>query len=448
MNRTILSCLFVSAVIACSTSDSGTTTPGPSQGIVIGSLNSLTGDLAGQGRDFADATTLIVEEVNAAGGVLGKPLRVEIEDDGTTAAGAKVGFSNLVGKKITGILGPSTSGQATELAELFKASRVPSISATATSPALTSLDDGDYFFRMAPSDVKQAGVIVEELVKKVDAPAIEKMCIVHRIDSYGTELANAVKTRLEAIGVKTVLESYSPEQRDLSSVMTKCNDELRCGAGASDAGADGGGDGGAGCTIGDEKKIGALFLTFVADGAAVLDSANKLGWSAQKQRFFCSDGLRDQGLFSLLQNPQMLDGAIGTAPSGPDQGTPEGERLRALRNRFQSRFGRSANLYIENIYDAGYVLVTAVELAGRGDDPTLVRDTLRKLQDPNGERVATGEWKKIRELIAAKKPINLVGASGSCDFDDKGDTKPPYYYSVWQVKDATISDVRVVELSQ
>jgi branched-chain amino acid transport system substrate-binding protein len=212
--------------------------------------------------------------------------------------------------------------------------------------------------------------------------------------------------------------------------------------GGADAGAGDVGGGGGSCPS-DEKTIGILYITYVADGAVILDSAYKTGWSADKQRFLFSDGARDQGLLGLLANPQMLEGALGTAPSGPDPSKPEGEQLRQLQNKFKARFNRAANLFIENIYDAEYVAAAAIELAGTASSGAAVRDAVRKLQDPNGTHVQTGDWARIKDLIAQKAPINLDGASGSLDFDEHGDILPPYYYSIWSVKDGQIITVRV-----
>src|SRR5262249_20757531 len=159
-----------------------------------------------------------------------------------------------------------------------------------------------------------------------------------------------------------------------------------------------------------------------------------------KQRFFFADGARDQAIVSLVANPAMLEGALGTAPSGPPPDRPEGEQLRQLTNRFKARFNRPANLFIEDVYDAAYVAAAAIEFAGTAEDGVAVRDAIRKLQASNGTHVPTGDWKHIRELIDQKTPINLDGASGTLDFDENGDPRPPYYYAVWTVKDGTLAN--------
>ena len=441
LSRALIGSGLALVIAACKSSDSGETTASTSDVVTIGSLLSLTGDLAGQGRDFADTVTLAIEEINAAGGVLGKPVRVALEDDGTTVDGAKTGFSKLLAKPVSVILGPSASPQVTALAEEIKSSGVLTIGATTTSADLTTLDDGDFFFRVAPSDSYQATEIAEQLIAKVDPPALKKLCIVYRQDSYGTSLANALKDRVAAQGLVPVLAGYPPESSDLSNVVPVCDKALRCGGPtSSDAGAP---DGGSPCTVGDEHEIGIAFLTFVADGAAIFDSAAKLGWSAQNERFFFSDGLRDLGIFSLLADPAVIEGGIGTAPSGPDPATPAGDTLRQLTNKFRTRFGRSPNQFIENIYDAAYLSAAAIELAGTDKSGAAARDAIRKLQDPSGTKITVGDWKSIKDAIAAKQAINLDGASGSLDFDASGDILGPYYYSIWAVKNGAITNVRV-----
>jgi ABC-type branched-subunit amino acid transport system substrate-binding protein len=426
------------ALLGCPKSSSSTADEPDS--ITLGSLTALTGDLSSQGRDFADVTTIVVDEINSQGGILGKKMRIELQDDGTTAAGAKVGFSNLITKNVPLVLGPSTSGETVEIVDLIKSSHILTIAATPTSPAISTLDDDDFLFRLAPSDVHQAQVLVEQLIQKVDPPAIKKMCIVFRNDSYGTNFTQIVKDKMTALGVQVTTSGYQPEALDLSHVIEPCDHDLRCGGTGGDAGADAGGPS---CTIGDEREIAVLFVTFVADGASVLDSAYKTGWSADKQRFFFPDGARDQALIQLVANPQMLEGSVGTAPSGPDTDTQDGELRRNLLAKFRARFNRDGNLFLENIYDAAYLGAAAIELAGTATNSALIRDALRKLHDPAGVQVATGEWSKIKDLIAQKQPMKLVGASGSLQFDANGDTLPPYYYSLWAVKNGVIVNTSV-----
>src|SRR5215213_829164 len=94
------------ADVACSSDPEPT--PGTTEAIEIGSLVALTGDLAGSGKDNTEAAALAVEQINAAGGVLGRPLKLIVEDDKTTVEGARTGYTTLINKKVAAIIGPSS----------------------------------------------------------------------------------------------------------------------------------------------------------------------------------------------------------------------------------------------------------------------------------------------------------------------------------------------------
>ena len=74
-------------------------------------------------------------------------------------------------------------------------------------------------------------------------------------------------------------------------------------------------------------------------------------------------------------------------------------------------------------------MALAIEKAG-STDRRAVADALMELNDPNGEVVGPAEWEKAKKLIADGTPINYQGASGSVDFDEKGDVPGTYSVAV------------------
>jgi len=406
------------SLVACSSDEA---TPASStETIDIGSLVALSGDLQGTGQDNTDAANLAVEQINSAGGVLGRPVRLLVEDDHTTVDGARTGYTNLLAQKVTAVVGPSSSAQVVGIADLIASSRTLTIGRTSTSPLLSSIADQDFFFRIAPSDQFQAKVLAR-LVKNA---SLSKLCVVHREDTYGSRLADALGAEL-AGSLDITRVPYNPSEKDLSKVLGGCDALLSCGDGA-----DGGAPDGGTCSPPDNAKVGLVMITFVTDGKAILSSAP--GWSASKQRFFFTDGARDTELLKLGLPADKLQGAVGTIPSGPDPASPEGEILAAYRNAYQTRFGIAAPPFSQNAFDAVYAIASAIELAGT-TDTVLVRDAVRRANTKGGTPALAGKWADIRAAIARKEGIDLRGASGELDFDSNGDVSPPYYYRVWRI---------------
>lgn len=420
--------------------------PGTPAALEIGTLSSLSGDLASLGIEFNDAANLAVEDINAAGGVLDRPLKLVVQDDGTSPEGAKVAFPKLATLKVPIILGPTTSGQVVEIADQLASAGIVTIGRTTTADQLSDIPDNGYFFRITPADAFQS----EVLASLITTSGIEALCLVHRRDTYGKNLALRVEQKLGA-NVKVTTSEYDPARADLSSVMTACAALVCDPSSGGDAGTDAdagddagdggssGADSGAPCTAPSPEKVGLLAITFVDDGALILDDAKKKGWSAKKQKFFFTDGAYDRGLLTRVKDLANLEGSLGTAPAGPNPDTPEGENYRRFQARYQQRYGRPAGIFVENSYDSVYIAAAALEIAKTATPGASVRDAMAKVSVPGGKKVVAGDWASIRAAIKAGESIDFDGASGPCDFDGKGDITPPYNYVIWTVKDGNLA---------
>jgi ABC-type branched-subunit amino acid transport system substrate-binding protein len=145
---------------------------------------------------FAGAK-LAVKEVNAAGGVLGQPVQWR---DGSDGADAKVAAAQIAAHKAAGVqvlIGTSGSGVGqTVLPQVVEAGMIM-FSPSATSAALTTLDDKGFYFRTAPSDVLQARALADMIMRDGD----RKVVLIGKNDAYGNGLVNGVKKELLAAGI-------------------------------------------------------------------------------------------------------------------------------------------------------------------------------------------------------------------------------------------------------
>lgn len=411
------------AGFACSSDE-----PAPTDGspLEIGTLVALSGDLSGTGTDNRDAQNLAVEQINAAGGVMGRPLRFLVEDDQTTTEGARAGYTSLIARKVAVIIGPSSSSQIVSIGDLIANSATPTIGRTSTSPLLTDLADGDFFFRVTPSDLYQAPVIS----KLVASSGVTRLCVANRDDTYGTRLSEEVIAKLPK-SISVTRASYNPNIQDLSNVLEPCAPLLCATA-----------DGGAPC---DDAQVGLLMITYVNDGLSILGGAK--GWSGKKQKLFFTDGARDTELVKRGLG-DVLEGARGTHPSGPDPTTAEGALLAEYRSAFLSRYGSDAPVFSENAFDAVYLAAAALEIAGPGANGAAIRDALRKTSTPGGTVVRAGKWAEIRDAIRSGKPIDYQGVTGDAAFDDHGDLKPPYYFRVWRIENGLSITDQIVKVTE
>ncbi len=182
----------------------------------IGMVSPLTGPAAEPGRIQLNSARLAMDEVNAKGGVLGRPLELIVEDDQTTNPGAVLAFSRLANRgDCVGFIGSIRSTQMQAMA--------PDIARTArpvmfggTDPTLTH-SGNPWLFRCRPNDLYSARVIadfgVNELKKR-------KWAVVYSTDAFGSNGMKALVASLAGLGVTPVLtQGYANQQPDFTPVV-------------------------------------------------------------------------------------------------------------------------------------------------------------------------------------------------------------------------------------
>lgn len=145
-----------------STTSTTTTLPRVSDGQVsVGVLLPSTGIGAQFGSPLISAVRVGVESINAAGGILGQPMRLVEADEGGTAASAAAALDSLIGQGVDAIIGPASSLNALAVASTAIAAGIPMCSPAASAIALDEFPDNGLFFRTIPSDSLQAAAIAK-----------------------------------------------------------------------------------------------------------------------------------------------------------------------------------------------------------------------------------------------------------------------------------------------
>src|SRR6516162_3206964 len=183
--------------------------------IKIGMVAPLTGPAAESGRFQTQGAKLAVDEINKAGGVLGRPLELTIEDDQTTNPGIVLAFSKLAGDaSFVGFIGSIRSTQLHAMApDALKTGKPVMIGGT--DPALTHMGN-PWFFRCRPNDIYSARVIADYGAKALGK---KKWAIVHSTDAFGTNGMKNLTEALKVQGVEPVLtQGYTNNSQDFTPV--------------------------------------------------------------------------------------------------------------------------------------------------------------------------------------------------------------------------------------
>ncbi|MEY4024976.1 MAG: hypothetical protein RL438_489 [Actinomycetota bacterium] len=175
----------------------------------IGSLLPETGSLAFLGPPEFAGVEYAISLINAAGGVLGKPVEYVQGDSGDTSTDtASTTVDRLLGENVDAIIGAASSSVSLTVIDKITAAGVIQFSPANTSDKLSTYADNGLYFRTAPAD-KLQGAVLANLIAGDGAATVYIMAL---DDAYGTGLADSIEANLKAAGVNVVGKKiYDPK---------------------------------------------------------------------------------------------------------------------------------------------------------------------------------------------------------------------------------------------
>lgn len=186
--------------------------------IPVGVYAALTGSEAAFGTATVNGVRLAADEINNAGGVLGRKIRLYVEDDqGRAEEAASVVTKLITSSDVIALIGENSSNQSLAAAPIAQMNKVPMVSPSSTNPAVTQ--KGDYIFRVCFTDPYQ-GKALAAFVRnnlKLDKAAI----LVDKKNDYSVGLAAVFRKELEGAGGKIIAEqSYSGGDTEFRPQLT------------------------------------------------------------------------------------------------------------------------------------------------------------------------------------------------------------------------------------
>jgi branched-chain amino acid transport system substrate-binding protein len=205
--------LSILLVVGCKKAPSGT----PSQEIVIGEFASLTGGTASFGQSSHKGVEMAVDEVNAAGGVLGKKVRLVSEDNQSKAGESATVVRRMISRdQIVALIGEVASSRSLEAAPIAQQNKIPMISPASTNPKVTEV--GDYVFRVCFIDPFQGAVLAKFMLQS----GWKNAAILTDVkQDYAVGLTEFFKDYFTKNGGTIVSEqSYSSGDKDFKAQLT------------------------------------------------------------------------------------------------------------------------------------------------------------------------------------------------------------------------------------
>jgi branched-chain amino acid transport system substrate-binding protein len=221
MSRAVRPIPIAAALVACCAAFVPAAPAGAGEPIRLGVAGPQSGDLASYGIPSARAAALVVKEVNAKGGVLGRQVQLLVEDDVCKPEIAANTAGKLVSDKVHVVLGHVCSGATKPALGIYRDAGVIAMSPAATNPELTQSGQYPNFYRTIAPDDAQARLDVDFVLGTLKA---KKVAVLHDKQDYGRGFAEFAKKFIDASGGKgqvVLFEGITPGAVDYSAVLQK-----------------------------------------------------------------------------------------------------------------------------------------------------------------------------------------------------------------------------------
>jgi branched-chain amino acid transport system substrate-binding protein len=343
--------------------------------IKIGEFGSLTGGNASFGISQNNGVQMALEEVNAAGGVLGKKIDLTLEDNQTKQGQTTTIVKKLISEDhVVALIGEVASSKSLEAAPIAQAAKIPEIATAATNPAVTQT--GDYIFRVCFTDDFQAVVIARFVLETLQKKKIAFMTDVKQ--DYSVGLTNIAKAYFDKNGGEIVKEqSYSSEDKDFRAQLT---------------------------TIKAANPDVIIVTGYYPEAALIAKQARQLGIKA-----ILAGGDGWDGSSLIPVGGSAVEGAFFSDHFAVSDKSPLVQTFVAA---YKKKYNVAPDAFAALGYDAFKLLVDAIKRAGTTDSEKL-RDAIANTKDFPG---VSGKITINSERNATKSAVILTIKKGAFDY--------------------------------
>lgn len=378
MNKTknlllLVSFILIAALVAgCGggqTADNGEDNGAADADVIkIGFLGDLTGDTAIYGQNTLNGMKMAADKLNAAGGVLGKQLKIVEEDHRYDKAEA----ANIVQKftskdKVAAIVGDPTTGVTKATAPISNGAEVVQISAGSTGPDVVEI--GPYIFRNTLLDSVGGPTTMDYLINEA---GLKKVALITSVNNdFSVGLSKIFEDAINANGGEIVIkESIQDGDTDFSGQVSN---------------------------IKNKNPDVIVFSGYYTEGGLLMKEVRKQGMA--EIVMVGGDGLQAPTFWEL--GGEAVEGSISYAGFSPEQPTEETAKF---IEEFKAKYNKEPDLFNAQGYDAVLIIADAMERADSAD-PKVFKDAMAETKDfPGVSGVTT--FRENREPI--KSPVYLL----------------------------------------
>lgn len=350
---------------------------GTADPIKLATLTPLTGAGGPYGPVMAKAAAAVVEQVNKAGGVLGRRIVLVSEDDQTNPEAAVRAARKLIDvDKVSAIMGTWASSVTTAVAPLCWESKT-FLCTVSGADSITLLPHQGFLIRTQPNSRLQV-TRVGEFILSLGAKKAFTMIPQTPFTQSTFEVLNQVLPKGGCTHQSLIYDDKKTTYR------TEVDQALRTSPDV------------------------ILANGYTPDTVVLLKDLYRAGFKGKILGFAYSI---NQKLVDQIGQPEVVEGVYNFAPS-PAEGSSAFEKVKAATG------SANPDPYTCQVYDHANLVLMAIA-NGKAATGEAIRENIRKATVPGG-KVVDNAVDGIKEIMAGGK-VDYAGASGPCDFDDKGD---------------------------
>ncbi len=345
--------------------------------IKLATLTPLTGAGGSYGPTMAKIAASVVEEVNKAGGVLGRRVVLVSEDDQTSPEPAVRAARKLIDvDKVAAIMGTWASSVTTAVAPLCWESKT-FLCTVSGADSITQLPHQGFLIRTQPNSTLQV-TRVGEFILSLGAKKVFTMIPQTPFTQATFDILNAVLPKGGATHQSLIYDDKKTTYR------TEVDQALRTSPDV------------------------ILANGYTPDSIVLLKDLYRAGFKGKILGFAYSI---NQKLIDQIGQPEVVEGVYTFAPS-PAEGSAAYEKVKAAVG------SANPDPYTCQVYDHTNMVLMSMAFAKEASG-TAIKDNIRKVTQGGGKAVDNAA--DGIKAIAAGEKVDYTGASGPCDFDDKGD---------------------------
>ena len=311
--------------------------------IKVGINYALSGEVATYGSHTRDGVMLAFEEINAAGGILGKQIEpLERDNQGKLDEAVSVATKLITEDKIVAHMGPVTSGPTLAVVPIATQYKIPLLTASATAPEVTvDKETGEvrnYIFRTCFTDPPQAIVGADFAIN--DLKAKNAAIYFDNTSDYSKGLAKEFKTKFEALGGKIVAEEgYGKDDDDFRPTLTNFN----------------------------KAGVEIIYVPgYYAKVAKIVSQGRELGITAP---FMGADGWDSPDLVAIGGAENLNNTFFTNHYSAKDPS----EKVQSFVKAYKAKYDVIPDSFAALGYDTAYLLADAIERAGSTDADAIIK---------------------------------------------------------------------------